>query len=113
MGHNGLALATSMSNILTAIILLYLLRKEIWSLGLTQMIQSSLKIVASSFIMGVFVYFSYNYSMTLFNPLRMMELMLLGAIVLVALIIYLSFLYLFKVEELHFLIDSVKGRIKK
>lgn len=112
MGHNGLALATSMSNILTAIILLYLLRKKIGSLGLTAMIQSAVKIVASSLIMGIFVYISYNYSMINLNPSRMMELILLVAIVLVALVIYLSFLYLFKVEELHFLINSVKGRME-
>lgn len=113
MGHNGLALASSISNILTAVILLYLLRRKIGNLGLTKMIQSALKIAASSLIMGIFVYIAYNGSMAYLNPSRIMELVILAAIVLAAIVIYLVFLYLFKVEELHFLIDLVKGRLKK
>src|SRR5699024_10963527 len=48
MGHNGLALATSLSAIITAIILLYHLRKKIGNLGLKVMTQSSVKILISS-----------------------------------------------------------------
>lgn len=113
MGHNGLALATSISSILTAIILLYLLRKKIGNLGLTQMIQSALKITVSSVIMGVFVYIVYNGSMAYFNPSRMMELVIVALTVAFAAAIYLAFLYLFKVEELHFLVNSIKGRLGK
>ena len=113
MDHNGLALATSLSNIFTSIILLYLLRKKIGNLGLTAMIQSSLKIVGSSIIMGVFVYITYHYAMTSFSPSRMMELALIAMTVFLGGAIYLAFLYFFKVEELHFLIDTVKGRMSK
>lgn len=113
MGHNGLALATSMSNILTAIILLYLLRKKIGNLGLTKMIQSAMKITGSSIVMGIFVYITYNGSMAYFNPSRIMELVIVGLTVAFAAVIYLAFLYLFKVEELHFLINSIKGRLDK
>ena len=112
MGHNGLALASSISNILTSIILLYLLRKKIGNLGLTRMIQSAIKIVLSSGIMGIFVYFAYHYSMVTFSPGRIRELMIILFIATISVLLYLFFLYILKVEELQFLIDSIKKRIE-
>lgn len=113
LGHNGLALATSLTTIVTAIILLYELRKKIGPLGLSTMIQSSMKILASSVVMGVVVYFLYHYSMEILAPSRLIELVLLLLIVGIALVVYLGCLYLFKVEELYFLIDSVKEQLGK
>lgn len=110
--HNGLALATSLSTTLTAILLLYELRKKIGNLGLEAMIQSSLKTSAASVIMGIVIYFMYNYSMQAFNPSRLMELMLVIVTVLIGFIIYLVFLYLFKVDELHFVTDHVKKSLE-
>src|SRR5699024_192757 len=64
MAHRGLALATSISAIITVITLLYHLRKKIGKLGLKAMTQSSIKTLISSVIMGIVVYFIYNYSIT-------------------------------------------------
>lgn len=52
LGHNGLALATSLTSIITAGLLLYKLRKKIGPLGMSAMLQSSLKILGSSVVMG-------------------------------------------------------------
>lgn len=108
MGHNGLALASSISNTLVAIILLNELRKKIGSLGLKAMIQSSIKILASAVIMGIVVYLLYNYSMVVLIPSRFVELILVALIVLIGGMLYLAFLYLLKVEELYFFIDKIK-----
>lgn len=113
LDHNGLALATSITTTVTAGLLLYELRKKIGPLGLSAMIQSSVKILASSVIMGTVVYILYNYSMRVLAPTRLVELILVLLIVGIALVVYIGFLYLFKVEELTFLIDSVKGQLGK
>ncbi len=111
MGHNGLALATSISTILTTIILLYKLRKKIGNLGLKVMIQSSIKILISSVLMGGIIYFLYNYSIATFNPSRIIELLLVILTVVVGVLVYLASLYLLKVEELHFFIEKAQNQL--
>src|SRR5699024_3069136 len=113
MGHNGLALATSLSTTFTAIALLYYLRKKIGNLGLKAMTQSAVKILISSFIMGVGVYFTYHSLMTALDPSRFIELILVALSILLGLAIYFVCLYLFKVEELHFAIDYAKRQLKE
>ncbi len=111
MDHNGLALASSLSNTLTAIILLYELRKKIGSLGLKSMIQSSIKVLVSSVLMGGVIYFIYNYSIATFNPSRMIELLLIILTVVIGVLVYLASLYLLKVEELHFFIKKAQNQL--
>src|SRR5699024_11763338 len=106
-----LALATSLSAIITAITLLYHLRKKIGNLGLKAMTQSSVKILISSVVMGIVVYIIYNYSVAAFSPSRLVELILVLLTVLIVVAVYLVALYLFKVEELHFAIDYAKRQM--
>lgn len=113
MGHRGLALATALSATITAIILLYQLRKKIGNLGLRAMTQSSVKTLISSLIMGVVIYFVYNYSVTAFNPSRFMELIIVGVTVLIGVLVYVVSLYLFKVDELRFVTDYIKRQINE
>ena len=113
MGHRGLALATSLSAIFTAITLLYYLRKKIGNLGLRAMTQSSVKTLISSVIMGIVVYFIYNYSVTAFNPSRFVELIIVLLSVVMGIAVYMVALYLFKVEELHFAIDYAKRQLEE
>lgn len=113
LGHNGLALATSITTTVTGLILLYELRKKIGPLGLRAMVESSMKILASSAVMGLVIYIVYNYSMRVFAPTRFMELLLVILTGVIGLSVYVGFLYLFKVDELYFLIDNVKERFAK
>ncbi|HLR58975.1 MAG TPA: murein biosynthesis integral membrane protein MurJ, partial [Pseudogracilibacillus sp.] len=113
MGHRGLALATSLSTTITAIILLHHLRKKIGNLGLKAMIQSSVKILVSSLIMGVAVYFTYHSLMAALSPSRLVELILVFLTVLIGIAVYIAALYLFKVDELHFAIDYTKRQLKE
>lgn len=110
MGHNGLALASSLSAIVTAFILLYELRKKIGNLGLTAILQSSIKIVVSSIAMGIFVYFIYNHFLIVLTLPRIVELLILMLIIISGAIVYLGFLYLFKTKELYFLINYIKSK---
>jgi len=111
MGHKGLALATSISASVTAITLLLSLRKKIGNLGLRAMTQSSVKILISSLIMGVVVYFTYHSLIATLSPSRLVELILVFLTVLIGVSVYIAALYLFKVEELHFAIDYAKRQI--
>lgn len=111
MGHDGLALATSLSTILTAVILLYELRKKIGMLGLKEIIQSSIKILISSLIMGMSMYLLYNYFMQTLIPSRFIELIVVMITVLISGIVYLSCLYILKVEELYFMINYIKDKM--
>jgi putative peptidoglycan lipid II flippase len=52
MKHGGLALATSLSSMLNVLLLLWALRNKIGALGLKKIIESVLKSVVCSFIMG-------------------------------------------------------------
>lgn len=112
LGHNGLALATSVTTTITALILLYNLRKKIGNLGLEAMIHSSIRIGASAGIMGIIIYIFYNYSLYLLEPSRLAELFIVIVTVGIGLVVYLGFLYLFKVEELQFLIKAVKEQLE-
>ena len=113
MEHRGLALSTSLSTTITSFFLLYQLRKKIGNLGLRAMIQSSLKTVASSIVMGVVIYSIYNYTIVPLNPSRLTELLLILCTVFIGVIVYFVSLYLLKVEELYFATDFVKRKIRK
>lgn len=113
MGHSGLAFASTLSTTLTGIFLLYELRKKIGRLGLKTMIESSVKIMISAIIMGIVVYFFYNYSLTAIDPSRLIELVILILAVLLGAATYVISLYIFKVDELHFLTENIKKRLNK
>ena len=112
MGHNGLALASSISHIITAVILLYQLRRKIGRLGITAMLHSSMKIIGSSVIMGIFVYLLYQYSMNFLVTSRLSELLIVILTITSGVVMYILILYLLKVKELYFLINSIKNRLK-
>ena len=113
MGHLGLALGTSLSATISTIFLLYQLRKKIGNLGLKEMSQSGFKILASAAIMGIIIYGFYNYSVIIFNPSRLNEIIIVFITFLIGVIVYLLALYFFNVEELHFAIDFAKRQFKK
>ena len=113
IGHSGLALATSLTTTLTGLLLLYELRKKIGPLGLRAMVNSTVKILLSSLLMGVIIYILYHGGMAYLDPSRLIELFLLLITGMIGVAVYFIGLYLFQVEELHFLVDQVKGRFKK
>src|SRR5699024_1714864 len=104
-------LASSISASVTAISLRLGLRKRVGNLGLKAMVQSSVKILISSLIMGVIVYFMYHSLMAALAPSRLVELILVFLTIFIGIAVYIAALYLFKVEELNFAIDYAKRQI--
>ncbi|WP_338470952.1 murein biosynthesis integral membrane protein MurJ [Niallia sp. XMNu-256] len=94
MGIGGLALATSISGIISSILLFINLRKKVGSLNLFQLYVSFVKILISSTIMGIIVYWSYSFISQNIN----IHISLFISIVL-GIIIYLILNFLLKVKE--------------
>lgn len=107
MGIGGLALATSVSAIITSILLIISLRKKIGSSGLNELLISYIKIVLSSFIMGYISKFSFDYFVIIFNPF--LSLFLATIISILVYFIVLSFM---KIEEVNSLKKFIRKKIK-
>ena len=111
MGHEGLALASSISATLSVLILLIRLRKKIGNLGLKEMGRSAFKILISALVMGIGTYSTYNLLVNALNPSRIIELVIVALAIVVSIIIYLICLYLFKVDELLLGVEQIKTTI--
>lgn len=101
MAHNGLALATSLSAIVTTFLLLVDLKYKIGKLGLKSISFTALKISLASGVMGLVVYILYFKLGTSLPTSKTLELLKLGGTVLVAMISYFVMCILLKVEELN------------
>lgn len=111
MTHRGLALATSISTTVTAILLLYSLRKKIGALGISKLIICGLKALIASAVMGVTVYFLYS---TLHNALGtgfIREFIALFTTVGVGALIYFVIIYMLKVKEIEWIVNIIKGKL--
>ena len=106
MGINGLALATSISAIVTTCLLFISLRSKIGSFGLRDMVISFLKILFASCIMGLIAKLSFEYLRITIDPI----ISLLGSISIGAGIygILISFM---KIKEVDSMIDILKQKL--
>ncbi|MCR2044484.1 murein biosynthesis integral membrane protein MurJ [Anaerosalibacter massiliensis] len=109
MAHSGLALATSISSIVTTILLFISLRKKIGSMGIKSYIICFIKTLIASIIMGLVVYGIYFKFGSLFPNKSIIELLLLILAVSVGVLIYFVLCCLLRVKEMRTLL----GRLKK
>lgn len=110
MGHNGLALATSISSIITTILLFISLRKRIGEMGIKSYVVCFIKTVIASIIMGLGVYIVY-YGLGRFLPSHsIVEFSLLIMAVVIGMLIYLVLCYILRVRELRILLGRFKKR---
>lgn len=108
LGHGGLALATSLSIILSTIILIYFLRKTIGPLGLKQNIICGFKCLVSSLIMGVAANFLYGKFVLIFNNIKYFEILSLLLSVGISIVIYLGLIYFLKVDEIVHISEKIE-----
>jgi putative peptidoglycan lipid II flippase len=103
----GLALSTSLSSILNLSLLLYFVRKRIGAIGFrARILKNLIKILISSLFMGIACFFLYK----IFKNNK-----LLAAIfpIFIGGSIYISLTYLFKVQEIMFIANSIKNKFLK
>lgn len=113
MAHRGLALATSISSIITLLYLIYRLRKKIGPFGFKKSIICGLKALIASIAMGIVVYFIDSRLVNYLGNSIIQELIALIISAGIGALIYFILIYLFKVEELEWAINIGKTRLKK
>lgn len=113
MAHRGLALATSISAIVTTLFLLYKLRKKIGHFGFLQSVKCGAKSLFASAVMGIIVYFLYKVLIGIMGGGGPMELIALMATVGVGALAYLLIIYSFRIKEVEWIIKVVKGKLKR
>lgn len=107
LAHKGLALATSLSAIVTTLLLFYDLRKKIGSLGYKKMIIAFIKILIASLIMGALVYVIYFKLGALLPPTNIVQMVLLLLSVGLGVIVYFTLLLFMKVKEVTLLARKI------
>lgn len=110
MQHKGLALATSISAIITSVFLLIDLRIKLGPLGITKMLTTFTKTLLASLVMGLAVYFIYYKIGSLLPEARALQFIMLAISILVAVIIYLLMLMALRVGELRIIGETIRKR---
>ena len=113
MGHTGLALATSISALICTVLLFKSLSKRIGYFGQKRIIKTSIKSLMASIVMGIGVYFTYNFLFENLGSGFIQQIASIGIPVLVGIIIYAILVILLKVEEINMVLKILKGKIKK
>lgn len=111
MGHAGLALATSLSAIISIPLFFIMLRKKIGSLGLSNSVRIFIKASISSIIMGIIVYFGYRF-LNIGNG-KLSILISICILAGVGGLVYFLLMSLMKVKEIDFFTDIIKKAMTK
>lgn len=112
MAHSGLALATSISAIVTTILLFMDLKSKLGNIGLKEYVICFNKTAIASIIMGISVYAIYFGLTKILPSVTIIELLVLIFSILVGMIIYFLLCTLFKVKEMKTLLEKLSN-IKK
>src|SRR5699024_2627196 len=113
MAHRGLALATSISSIITLLYLLYRLRKKIGPFGFIKSIKCGLKSLLAALVMGVVVYFLDAGLVNYLGSGKMRELLSLLISAGIGALIYFILIYIMRIEEVDWAINLVKVKVKR
>lgn len=113
MKHNGLAFANSIAASANFIILFYFLRKKIGGIGTRKIVSSFAKTLIASAIMGVAGWFIVKDEIWAMSGQFMYKLLYLGFAIIVCFMVYMILSYLFKNEEMGYIISKFKRQKSK
>ena len=113
MAHRGLALATSISVIVTSVFLLYRLKGKIGSFGFTKSVKCGIKSLVAAAAMGVVVYLLDSILAGNMGGGTISELIALLISAGVGVLVYFVIIYLFKIDEVDWVIKVVQDRLRK
>lgn len=106
MGISGLALATSVSAIITSLLLFVSLRKKIGSFGIKEMSFSLLKVSLASLMMGVLAKLGFDYlAGNIGQNLSLLISIIFGAL------LYLLIIYFMKIKDFDVIVSAVKRKL--
>lgn len=108
MGISGLAFATSISAIITALMMGYTLRRKIGAFGILELSKTTMKIFVASSIMGVVAKIFYEYTKNIINGnLSFVLAVILGGST------YIVILLFMKIKDVDILFSLIKNKISK
>ncbi|WP_042683467.1 murein biosynthesis integral membrane protein MurJ [Anaerosalibacter massiliensis] len=112
MKHGGLALATSVSEIITALLLINSLRRKINDVDMKSYIICFIKSTIASAIMGTIVYLIYNGFFSFVGGKSILDLAILLFSIGIGAAIYIGFCYVLRIGEVKIIIDNIKMKMK-
>lgn len=108
LGIGGLALATSISAIITTILLFISLRKKIGPFGIKQIGISFIKIIFASLLMGTLAKLSFNYlDSHLSQNISLLLAISIGAVS------YFGIIYFMKIKDVDIIVGAIKNKFRK
>ena len=113
IGHAGLALATSIATLVYTGIAFIVLKRKIGDFGQNKIAKTTVKSLTASLLMGCMSLFSYKFLISILGSGKLKIIISLGVAILTGAIIYAIIIMLFKIEEVDFLINTIKNKIKK
>lgn len=113
MKVSGLTFASTISAIITTVILIVSLNKKMKNIGLRDMLKSFVKIISASLIMGVSIFLLNHYVLYKLGDGFKGSIFSLLSCLIIGIIIYLVFIYLFRLEEFIYILKVTQKRFKK
>ncbi len=113
IAHIGLTMATAISSTLLAVILIYSFNKKMCKLNIKMIVSKFFKCLFSAAIMGIVVYFIYNYILLSFCSSLINRLLVLATLTIIGISIYLVLLLIFKMDDVSGLIKVFTNRFRK
>jgi putative peptidoglycan lipid II flippase len=113
MKVSGLTFASTISAIITTVILIVSLNKKMKNIGIRDMLKSFVKIISASFIMGVSIFLLNHYVLYKLGDGFKGSIFSLLSCFIIGIIIYLVFIYLFRLEEFVYILKVIQKRFKK
>ncbi len=113
LAHIGLTMATAISSTLLAVLLIYSFNKNACKLDIKMIVLKLLKCLFSAALMGVIVYFVYNYILLNYCNSLINRLLVLAVLSIIGIFIYFVLLLIFKMEDVSGLIKVFTNRFRK
>ena len=113
MGYAGLAFATSIATTICIFLLFNSLKKRIGDFGQSKIISVTFKSILSGILMGVFVYFTYKFVLSILGSGFVGDFISLAISVLVGVIVYGISIILLKVEEVSIVTGIINKKLKR
>ncbi|RLJ75696.1 putative peptidoglycan lipid II flippase [Salisediminibacterium halotolerans] len=108
MGIAGIALATSIAAIVTALLMFISLRKKIGALGINQLLTTFVKTLFAALTMGVITKLSYEHLITVVNDIVALFLVIFAGIIL-----YSSLIYFMKIDDVDVIVHTIKRKFAR
>lgn len=113
MKVSGLALATTISAVITTLLMMWNLNKKLEGMNIRKLVLSFAKIVCSSAIMGIVIYVINNFCMNKISSIMQQSMISIFISFVFGSVVYFICLYFTGLEEYRNLINGLKNKIAR